>query len=189
MLGIALVLASVAGVWGVIAAARQSTTVLVAARTILPGEAVGADATTTAEVVLGSGVDAYVLADTLAADAVATRTIEVGELVHRTAVGAPERATATTVVLRAAGDLPGEVRVGSTVDVWAAPAIEGGGYDTPRILVAGAIVVALPASDAVVSRQGSAVEVSVPRADLVDVLAATANDARVTVVPASGGAP
>ena len=86
-LGILLVVASVAGVWFVVAASRQTVPAFAASRTIVPGEAVSSDDLRLVDVSLGQLGDAYLAPDALADGLVATRTIESGELVPESAVG------------------------------------------------------------------------------------------------------
>ena len=145
LLGILLVIASVAGVWFVVAASRQTAPAFAANRTIVPGEAISGDDVRLVDVALGQVGDAYLPPDALAEGLVATRTIESGELVPQSAVGDAATVRTTSVVLRSAIDVPGSVRAGSVVEVWAAPLIERGSYDAPRILVADATVVSVAA--------------------------------------------
>ena len=125
-LGILLVVASVAGVWFVVSAARQTAPAFAANRTIVPGEAISGDDLRLVDVSLGQVGDAYLQPDALADGLVATRTIESGELVPQSAVGDAAAVRTTSVVLRSAVDVPGSVRAGSVVEVWAAPLVERG---------------------------------------------------------------
>ena len=106
LLGIALVIVSIAGVWFVVAAARQTAPVFAAARTIVPGQAVDADDLRVVEVALGPLEDAYASPATLTPGAVATRTVAAGELVPRDAVGDAAQARTTTIVIRSATAVP-----------------------------------------------------------------------------------
>lgn len=189
LLGVALVVASVAGVWLVVAAARQTAPVFAAARTIVPGEAIAADDLRVVEVALGQLEDAYASPATLTPGAVATRTIAVGELVPSDAVGDAQGVRTTTVVVHSATEVPAAVSAGSTVEVWAAPQIERGAYDAPRILVPTATVISVARDDSMMGTDGTAVELVVERATVADTLAALASGARVSIVPSAGGAP
>jgi hypothetical protein len=188
-LGILLVIASVAGVWFVVAASRQTVPAFAASRTIVPGEAISSDDVRLVDVSLGQLGDAYLDPDALADGLVATRTIESGELVPRSAVGDAATVRTTSVVLRSAVDVPGSVGAGSTVEVWAAPLIERGSYDVPRILVADATVVSVTRDDSMIGGGSASLEVVIPRAEVAATLAAMAEESALSIVPASGATP
>ena len=151
-------------------------------------EAVSAGDLTVVDVALGQLGDAYLGADGLDGGVVATRTIEVGELVPATAVGDAAAARTTTVVLRSAVDVPASVEAGAVVEVWSAPLVERGAYDQPRILVPDAVVVAVTRDDSMMGGAQAALEVVIPRADVAAVLAAISAEAAISVVPTMGAA-
>ena len=157
-LGVLLVIASVAGVWFVVSASRQTAPAFAANRTIVPGEAISGDDVRLVDVALGQVGDAYLQPQALADGLVATRTIESGELVP----------------------------AGSVVEVWAAPLIERGAYEAPRILVADATVVSVTRDDSMIGGGSAALEVVIPRADVAATLAAMADQSALSVVPTSG---
>ncbi len=189
LLGVALVVASVVGVWLVVSAARQTVPVFAAARTIVPGDAVGADDLRVVEVALGQIEDAYATPATLVPGAVATRTIRAGELVPQDAIGEAAGLRTTNVVVHSATVIPAAVAPGSTVEVWSAPQIERGTYDTPRILVSSATVVSVATDDSMMGSAGTAVEIVIERADVADTLAAIAGGANLSIVPTAGALP
>jgi len=188
VLGILLVVASVVGVWFVVSASRQTVPAFAANRTIVPGEAISGDDVRLVDVSLGQVGEAYLASDALADGLVATRTIESGELVPRTAVGDATSVRTTSVVLRSAVDVPGSVAAGSVVEVWAAPLLERGDYDAPRILVADATVVSVTRDDSMIGGGSAALELVIPRADVAATLAAIADQSALSVVPTAGAA-
>ncbi len=185
-LGILLIVVSVAGVWLVVAASRTTVPVYAAARTIVPGEAISSSDVRVVDVALGTVSDAYVGPDDLAAAAVATRTIEAGELVPASSVGDADASRTTSVVVRSAVDVPASVEAGAVVEVWAAPLIEQGEYDAPRILVADATVVSVTRDDSMIGGGAAALELVIPRADVAATLAAMADESALSVVPTVG---
>lgn len=187
-LGVLLVLASIAGVWLVVTASRQTVPVLIAAHTLVPGESIDDSAVQVVEVALGTVEASYLSEADLADDAVATRTIEAGELVPLTAVGDAKSATTTTVVLHSTVDVPASVEQGSRVEVWQAPAIERGEYDVPRVLIADATVVDVVRDDSLVGGGAAALELVIDRGEVSDTLAAIAAGAALSVVPLAGQA-
>jgi hypothetical protein len=185
-LGILLIVASVAGVWLVVAAARNTVPVYAAARTIVPGETISGDDLRVVDVALGSLADTYVAPDDFGDASVATRTIREGELVPAASVGAAESARTTSVVVRSALDVPGSVAAGTVVEVWAAPLLEQGRYDAPRILVADATVVSVSRDESMIGGGAAALELVIPRADVAATLAAMADESALSVVPTAG---
>lgn len=186
LLGIVLIVASVAGVWVVVAASRQTVPVFAAARTIVPGESVSTADLEIVEVALGRVGEAYATPGSLDEDAVATRTIPEGELVPNDAVGDARRAATTTVVMRSATDVPASVRTGTVVEVWVAPQVERGVFDAPRILVAGATVAATTRDESMLGGGQTSLELVIDRADVGAVLAALADGSALSVVPSAG---
>ncbi|WP_426324304.1 SAF domain-containing protein [Microbacterium sp. E-13] len=185
-LGVLLVAASVVGVWLVISAARHTAPVYAAAHTIVPGEAIGAGDLEVVDVALGSVAGAYLAADDLGAAAVATRTIEEGELVPSASIGDADSARTTSVVVRSAVDVPASVAAGTVVELWAAPLLERGVYDEPRILVADATVVSVTRDESMIGGGAAALELVIPRTDVSATLAAMADGSALSIVPTTG---
>lgn len=185
-LGIVLILASVAGVWFVVTAARQTVPVFAATRTIVPGESVSSGDVRIVDVALGQLEGAYLTPEALDEGLVATRTVEEGELVPQSAVGGAATAASTTVVLHSAVDVPASVEAGSVVEVWEAPLLERGSYDAPRILVPDATVVSVTRDDSVMGGGAASLEVVIPRADVAAVLAAMSDESALSIVPTAG---
>lgn len=187
VIGIALVLASMAGVWAVVAVSRATAPVYAAAATIVPGQAVDADDLTVIEVALGTASEMYLGADDLGPGVVATRTVSAGELVPRDAL-VPERTAQTTVVvLDTTTSIPESVVAGSVVEVWAAPRLDQTRFDAPRILVADATVVRVDRDTSPLAAGAASVELVVARADVSATLGAVADGAAISIVPGGAG--
>ncbi|WP_353112038.1 SAF domain-containing protein [Microbacterium sp.] len=184
LIGIVLVIVSVAGVWLTVSASRRTTPVLQADRTIVRGEPLSAADFRTVDVGLGGLVDEYLTPQQLGAERVAARTIARGELVPSSAVAAAGSATTTTVVIGSTSALPAGVRQGSVVELWQAPLEED--HRTlaePRILVAEAVVAAVKAPDGMLASSRTDVEVVIGRAEVAAVLAAINGGAAISLVP------
>lgn len=188
-LGIVLIAASIAGVWLVVGASRQTSPVFAAAHTLVPGQPVAHDDVRPVEVALGQAAGAYLTAATLEEGLVATRTVEAGELVPASAVGDAAGVRTTSVVVRSAVDIPASVVPGSVVEVWSAPRLERGTFETPRILVADATVAWVGRDDSAIGGGGVALELVIPRADVAATLEAVAGEAALSVVPSAGARP
>ncbi|WP_194397832.1 SAF domain-containing protein [Microbacterium atlanticum] len=186
-LGVLLVVASVAGVWLVVTAARQTVPVYAAADTLVPGQVIEAGDLEVVDIALGPLADVYLHPGETAADAiVATRTVPAGELVPAAAVGDATSARTTNVVVRSAVDVPASVGTGTVVEVWTAPLREDGGYEEPRVLVADATVVSVTRDDSMIGGGAAALELVIPRADVPATLAAMSDESALSIVPSTG---
>lgn len=188
LLGILLIGLSVAGVWLVVTAARQTVPVYAAARTLVPGETVAAADLRVVDVALGQVGDAYLAPSTLEQGVVATRTIGEGELLPSDAVGPAAQARTTSVVIRTAADVPASLAAGARVEVWHAPPIDHEGFEEPRILVAEATVATVTRDDAMVGGGQAALELVIPRDEVAATLSAQADGSVLSVVPVAGAA-
>jgi len=185
-LGVVLIVASIAGVWAVVALSRQTAPVYAAAHTIVPGQAVTAADLTVVDVSLGRSGDAYLAPGAALDGVVATRTIGTGELVPAAATVPAAQSETTTVVVHSSVTVPSGVAAGSAVDLWSAAPAENGGFATPSVLVPSATVVSVTHDDSMIGGGADAVELVIPRADVAAALAAIAADAELSVVPAGG---
>lgn len=184
VLGLLLVVGSVAGVVAVVSTSSTTTPVLSAARPLAPGESLAPGDVEVVDVRLGASSGEY-LAE-LPEGAVVTRVVGEGELIPADAVGGGDGVRLAAVVLAVDGDLAAGVRPGALVDVWAARGQEGGGFGPPAVIASGATVVRLVESESVVSGgRTTGVEVLVPRTRLARVLEAVANADAVSLVPAA----
>lgn len=185
-IGIALIVASIAGVWFVVASSRQTIPVLAASRTIVPGETVTAAELRVVDVALGQSAESYLGPDDLTSSLVATRTIGEGEMIPASAVGDAVDARMTTIVVQSAADVPAAVRAGSVVELWAAPLLERGVYDTPRVLIADAVIAAVTRDDTMIGAGSATLELVIPRANVAEALAAVAAQSALSIIPTSG---
>lgn len=187
VIGLALVVASVAGVVAVVTAADETTEVLSAAEALAPGDRIGPDELVIVEVRLDVAAGHYLApGDVPEEGLVASRVVGEGELVPVDAVGSAVGLRLASLVLDVGGELAASVRPGALVDIWAAREREGGGFGPPTVIASGATVVRLVESDSIVSGGGTtAVEVLVPASRIARVLEATANSDAVSIVPAA----
>lgn len=187
VIGAALVLTSIGGVWAVVSSSDRSVAVYAASSTIVEGDAIDVSDLSIVHVSLGDAQRLYVETGAVAEDAVATRTVFAGELVPEDAIGAPGDVTASRVVVTVAGQLPAGVTAGRQVDVWAsggADASDGSGGEPPSVLVSGATVSRIVEDEGPVSGAGDvSVELAVPEGAVAVVLAATASGDSLALVP------
>jgi hypothetical protein len=212
VLGVLLVVGSVAGVYGIVAAADRRVTVYAAASALTPGERIDAGDLVRRSVALDGSDRLYLAAgDIPSGGLVVTRPIAKGELLPTSSVGSTSGMRSTSLVLALAVRVSGAVVPGASIDIWAVPdpdavgaatvtssegssnggsesgadlAVAGG--SAPTVIVSGATVVKVlddPGGFSVAG-SGSSVEVLVPRTRVARLLEAIAGKAALAVVPA-----
>lgn len=187
VIGLVVVIASVAGVWLLVSSSRQTAPVLQTTRTVLPGETISSAELQVVEVGLGPVAGSYLAPQSLEPGAVAVRTLAAGELVPLAAVGDPDELRTTSVVISSTA-VPAEVTAGTSVELWHAPPVEDGrAFEKPRILVGDAIVAHVAEEEGMLAGRRTDVEVIVDRADTADVLAAIAGGDALSLVPTGAG--
>lgn len=188
LIGIVLVILSIAGVWLVVSSAGKTTPVLQANRTIVQGEALVSGDFQVVEVGLGALTADYLAPQDLEPGQVAARTVAEGELVPASAVADADDSRSTTIVVESSTGIPAGVSPGTVVELWHAPPLEDGRtLDAPRILVSDASIAAVVESDGMLAADGTAVEVVIDRADVADVLSAITGGSVLSVVPVGSG--
>lgn len=188
LIGVALVVLSVVGVWLIVSSARHTTPVLQADRTIAQGEALVSSDFQVVEVGLGAVADGYLAPQDLVAGLVAARPLADGELVPASATADSSESRTTSIVVESSVGIPESVGVGTAVELWYAPPLaDGDGFDAPRILSADASVASIPDDDAMLASRSAAVELVIDRGDIADVLAAITGGAVLSIVPLGSG--
>lgn len=189
MLGLLLVVVSTAGVAGLVAAADRTERAFAVRHVVAAGDELTPRDLRVVQVRLGAARGAY-LDSVPRPGTVVTRTLARGELVPVGALAAASSGERTSVMIEAERSLPGAVTVGADVDVWAAdPSAERSAerrFDAPRVLVPEATVVRIDRGSALGASSGMSVEVRVPKSAAAALLAAIANGAAVTLLPAGG---
>lgn len=188
LVGIALVIISITGVWLLVSASDDAVPVLQANRTITEGEALTSSDFQIVEVGLGALADDYLGPQELEPGQVAARTLEKGEIVPASATAAATDNRSTTIVVESSTGIPADVTTGTVVEVWHAPPLDDGrSYDVPRILVAEVTVRTVVEADGMLADKGTGIELVIDRADVADVLAAVTGGSSLSVVPVRSG--
>ena len=207
LIGLGLVLASVAGVVGVVSAADSTIDVYAADGPLTPGDRILPGDLIRRSVTLDGADGLYLRPGDIPADGViVSQPIGDGELVPSAAVGSILGATSTTLVIESSTRIGAGIRPGATVDIWAAIATEsaigvrtgagtGAGTETdsaagatsvpPAVLVPGATVVRIVEDEGgmTIDSTAVAVEVLVPKSSVARLLQATADGAALSLVP------
>jgi hypothetical protein len=193
-IGLVLVVASVAGVVGLVSQANASVDVFAARTTLTPGQHVAASDLVSTSVRAGQIQKLYLSAAQVPSSGVVmTRAVAAGELIPASAVGSSAGAGLTSVVVSVNSALAASVGAGSRVDLWSAAqattapgestGANPGAFEAPTVLVSSAIVVRIIEQKNLVATSGASVELLVPKADTASVLDAIANGAALSVVP------
>lgn len=187
LVGLVLVIASIAAVVGIVAAADEGEDVLAAPDLLTAGQVLTIDDLEVRRVALGVEGHGYLTpADLPDEGVVVTRTVGAGELVPRAAVGDSRGPRATTVVVALSTDLGATARPGDALDLWSAPALEGGRFGAPVVIASGTQLVRVVAADGIVAgAEAGRVELLVPRRDVARILHALANGDALSAIPAS----
>ena len=195
LVGVLLVVASVALGSYVVAHADDRVPVYAAAHPLVPGTPLTDDDLVRVDVQLGSQQDRYLPAGLgLSADRFVLREVAAGELVPASAVGGREQVETQPLTLNIDAGSAATLRVGSRVDVYVNPVAEqSGGAGTtfagPELVLSGVSVAGLPKSSSGLG--GSAgdrpVQVMAPTDRIKQVIGDVDRGARVTVVPVAGG--
>jgi len=196
VVGIVLVLASVALGARVVAAADDTVPVWAAAGALAPGTALTKDRVTIARVrIEGDSAARYLSAVTGPPDVVVLRTVGPGEIIPASAVGPASSLQQRPVVIPVAQPLPVGLAVGAAADIWVSrkdttTGAAVGAYAKPERIVQGAPVRAITRSGGTLGASSAAgVEVMLDTVQLPAVLDALANEAQVALVPVPGSAP
>jgi hypothetical protein len=187
LIGVLLVVASIAGVVGIVAANDDGVEVYAAPRLLTAGSAVSASDLELRRVSLGADLRSYLPAGSLPDEGVVvSRTVGAGELVPRSAVGDERGSDMTTIVVSLTSPLGGGVRAGDILDVWSSPKQEGGRFGAPAVISSDAQLMHVLADEGFAARgSGARVELLVLRRDVARILDALANGDALAVVPAS----
>ncbi|NLG20933.1 MAG: hypothetical protein GX555_05800 [Actinomycetales bacterium] len=194
LVGLLLVLLSVAGGVRLVSSLDQTTAVYAAARPILPGQEVGSDDVLPVQVRMDAPMASYLDGtQPLAPGTVALRQVAEGELVPAGALGSASQARDKTVTVPIDPATAQTFTVGTVVDVWVSrrdPDQVGTAYLDPELLLSRAVVAATPTSSNGLGMGigRAAVQVVVPADRVGAVISSVDQEAKVTLVPSPGGA-
>ncbi|MGP4031338.1 hypothetical protein [Pseudarthrobacter sp. 1C304] len=189
LVGILLVLASVAGVVSLVGAADQTAEAYTAREPIAVGEKLTVDKLNRVKVRLGDVEQHYLTPATGVAEGlVAAQRIGKDQLVPRGSLGQPDGQGRKPVAVTVEEALPAQAVAGSRVDVWVALPDARNGFSPPSLLLPGAeIAQVTPGSTALGSARSTVVMVLVEDGQMPDLLGAQANKAKISVVWNPGG--
>lgn len=184
LLGLLIVVASIAGVIALVSGLDRSTEVFTAREDLTVGQPLRIEDLTVARVRLGDAEAAYLTPGTLQDGAVVTRHVPRGELVAASAVGHADALDRKPVAIAITDALPRDAVAGARVDVWVAlPGSTPNSYQKPTLLLPGAEIAEVTTSTSALgaSRQ-TILQVLVEDRAMAQILNALGNQARISVV-------
>ena len=189
MVGILLVLASVAGVVFLVGSADRTTEVYAARDGIAVGETLTPDNVVRVKVRLGDAEQHYITAsDGLPQGTVAVQRIAKDQLVPRASLGEVDQLNRKPVAIQVEQSLPSQAVSGARVDVWVAQPDAKNGFSEPKLVLPGAeIAEVTTGSTALGSSKTTVLMVLVEDGQMPALLGAQANEAKISVVWNPGG--
>lgn len=182
VIGVVLVLVSLAGVWFVVQQSSRTETAWAATRTLLPGDTVTAGDVQQVDVRLPQAQDRYLDASADPVGMIVASTVGQGEVLPVRALGDAASEDRSAVVVEIQGALPRAVRTGSLVDVWTAAPTEDG-YQAPEVLIDDAMVVGVLEDEGILASSAQQLELLVPTEATSALLEAMSNEHVLSVVP------
>lgn len=188
LVGLVLVLGATALGGLLVARADDTVPVLAAGATLVRGDSLQQSDLQVVRVRLADVGPAYLAAgEELPADAVALRTVPVGELVPASAVGAADELDSRPVSLPWQGPRPEGLQRGAAVDLWVTPREDTSSFGDPALLVEAADVFAVvEGSTGLGSTGGTQVQVMLEPEGVQELLAALAAEDRIDLVLVPG---
>lgn len=190
MVGMLLVLVSVAGVVFLVGSADRTTEVFAARDGIAVGESLTPESVVRVKVRLGDAEQHYITAsEGLPGGAVAVQRIAKDQLVPRASLGEVDQLNRKPVAITVEQSLPSQAVPGARVDVWVAQPDAKNGFSEPKLILPGAeIAEVTTGSTTLGSSRTTVLMVLVEDRQMPALLGAQANDAKISVVWNPGGA-
>lgn len=189
LVGVLLVLVSVAGVVFLVGSADRTTEVYAARDGIAVGERLTRDNVVRAKVRLGETEEQYITAESgIPEGVVAVQRIGKHQLVPRASLGSVDQLDRKPVALTIEETLPTQAVAGARVDVWVAQPDARNGFSEPKLLLPGAEIAEVTSgSTALGSSKTTVLMVLVEDGQMPALLGAQANEAKISVVWNPGG--
>jgi hypothetical protein len=190
VVGILLVLASVAGVIVLVGSADRTTEVYAARDAIAVGETLTEDNVVRTKVRLGDIEKHYITVEAgLPQGVVAVQRIGKDQLVPRESLGPVDALDRKPVAVTVEQALPNQAVAGTRVDVWVALPDAKNGFSEPKLLLPSAEIAQITAASTTLgSSRNTVLMVLVSDSQMPALLGAQANQAKISVVWSPGGA-
>ena len=184
LIGILLVLLSVAGTVALVGSADKTTQVYAAREEIAVGQLVTAEDLSIVKVRLDEVEAGYItVEDGLSAGKVAIQRIARNQLLPRESLGTADALDRKPVAIPMDEELPAQAGPGARVDVWVARPGSSAAFEEPQLMLPGAeITQVIPGSSTLGASKSTTVLVLVADEQMPKLLGAQANKAKISVV-------
>ncbi|MCT9870150.1 SAF domain-containing protein [Paenarthrobacter aurescens] len=184
LVGVLLVLASIAGVIALIGTADRTTQVYTAREDIAVGQMVTGADLSVAKVRLDDIESSYVTVESgLTAGQVALQRVAKNQLIPRGSLGQADALNRKPVAISVEEVLPEQATPGARVDVWVAMPGAGSAFDEPQLLLPGAEIAQVTSgATALGASKTTVLLVLVTDEQMPQLLGAQANKANISVV-------
>lgn len=184
LVGVLLVLVSIAGVIAIVGAADRTTQVYAAREDIAVGQVVTLADLSIVKVRLDDVESGYVTVEGgLNEGKVALQRVAKGQLVPRESLGQADALNRKPVAISMEEELPGQAVPGARVDVWVAMPGSASAFEKPQLMLPGAEIAQVTAGSTTLgSSRATVVLVLVTDEQMPKLLGALANEAKVSVV-------
>jgi hypothetical protein len=184
LVGVLLVLASIAGVIGLVGAADKTKQVYIAKEDIAVGQVVLAGDLSIAHVRLDDIESGYLTVEGgLTEGKVALQRVAKNQLVPRESLGEPDALDRKPVAISMEEELPAQATAGARVDVWVAVPGASSAFEKPQLLLPGAEIAQVTSGSTTLgASKTTVVLVLVTNEQMPKLLGALANKAKISVV-------
>lgn len=187
LLGVVLIAISATSVALIVSSSRQVSEVLVAARSIAPGEEVSRENTEILEVPLSPVWDTFASSQDAHAGLSSTVLLNEGDVIPLSGLASETLSDDAVVSVLLSVGSPRWLAPGSAVDVWVAAPGGENSFLVPFIAADGAVIVDVRREEGFAAdSQSSQVDVAIPRRSLPGMVHALANNYFIYVTPQRG---
>lgn len=176
---------SVIGAWVIIENSKVTEVYLVTKQNLATGTPLLPADLATAELALFSLGESYVKANALPPGSYLTRALSMGEAIPKAAVTTQVLDDWSNIVIKPSVDLSSQIAPGTTVSVWASPALDFQNFGEPTIAALDAEVVEIREPSGSFAQEGKSVELRVSRDSIQSLLRAISNGDAIALTAAS----
>ena len=182
LLGVLLIVLSVAGVWYAIESNNKTDDYLVAARPASSGSMVTKDSFRVEHFNLSSSSNLYLKPGQVPVGSYLLTTLDSGQLIAKGSVATSIIDARQPVIISSTMPVPDTLKVGDFVDIWVSEAIENGKFAPAVTLVRDAEVTDIMQPSGVIADQAPRIQVLVPVVSVAPILDAIASKGALSLV-------
>jgi hypothetical protein len=182
LIGLAIMIASLAGVWFAIQSNDKTEDFLVAAKPASSGSVVTSGSFRVEKLNLAGSSDRYLRPGDVPLGSYLLNTFDVGQLVPKGSVSSSIIDARQPVIISSVMPVPKSLKVGDYVDIWVSAAIESNKFASAVMLVSDAEVTDVMAAAGVLADQAPNVQLLVPVTSVAPILDSIASKGALSLV-------